>query len=191
MNRYTLPRLSVPMRALLRIPCVWAARGVQTDQVDEKGEMKERQTIDQSGPHPVGPVRTREGLSLAWQPGEDPSINGNVDKSLLPSFEYFQLKFLAKQSAILETAGIPISQSAKDASAYYEQAARRSVEMGAQLQWVLAEGMQLDSRLVFGFAAEPCTMNRVSFHICWRMRKELQREQQGWEQFFRGWRSCL
>ena len=191
MQRFDLPRLSHPFRGLLCMPCIMPPRGVTTDQIDEKGEIKPRQTIDQSAPHPVGPIRRRDGSAMSWPTGEDPSVNGHTDQQALPSFDYFQLKFLARQSSILSTSGLPITQSAQDAAAYYEQAARTSLQHGQQLQWVLRQGMQYDSRLVFGFAAEPSTMNRFSFHVSWRTRHALQREQLAWEQFWAGWQASI
>ena len=87
--------------------------------------------------------------------------------------------------------GLRLSQSVRDAAAYYEQAGRTSLQMRHQLQWVLPDGMQWDTRLVFGFAGEPSTMNRFSFHLVWRVNLALDREQCGWEQFCRGWRACI
>ena len=184
-GRFPLPRLSPPLRALLCVPGSMPPEGVQVDQVDEKGAIKPRLTIDPTAPYPIG----EHGLK--WPPGEDPSLNGNTDQHLLPSFDFFQLRFLARQGAILTASSLPVSQSARDAAAYYEQAMRMSLQFSSQLQWLLPDGMQSNSRLVFGFTAEPFTMNRWSFHQCWRTVQLLRTEQAAWEQAWQGARAML
>ena len=67
------------MDAALLAATTMPLEGVQVDQVDEKGAIKPRLTIDPTAPYPIG----EHGLK--WPPGDDPSLNGNTDQHSLPS----------------------------------------------------------------------------------------------------------
>ena len=182
MRQFAVPRLSPCRRGLLVVPAVLSARGCVDTQTDDKGNIKERQTIDPAL-HPVGTFGT------AWDPGTDPSLNANTHPhhdERIPRLKFFTLEMLSRQVCILDLANVPIVFAKKDAAGYYEQFGRSTMLFHQQVQWVSTQGMQFDTRLVFGFTAEPFTAQRWSFHLNWRTASLLRREQAAWERCWAG-----
>jgi hypothetical protein len=83
----------------------------------------------------------------------------------------------AKACAILLEAGEPMSQSAEDCEAYYEQLPREWREAHYQLLCLESAGVREDPRLEFGVAAECHTSNRISFLFTWIRQRETQFQQ--------------
>ena len=86
----------------------------------------------------------------------------------------------------MDLAHLPIVLAKKDAAGYYEQFGRSTQMFHQQVQWVSPGGMQFDTRLVFGFCAEPFTTQRWSFQLKWRTAQLLRREQAAWEHCWAG-----
>jgi hypothetical protein len=170
-TQFSPPRVSPPSRWLSRIPGAMAVANMATDQLDATGEVKPRLTLD----HGFG---GREGQ---LPPGEqDPSINGNTpqdDLSRFPAIKYLKMDEYAKACAILLEAGEPMSQSAEDCEAYYEQLPREWREAHYQLLCLESAGVREDPRLEFGVAAECHTSNRISFLFTWIRQRETQFQQ--------------
>ena len=182
MGQFAVPRLGPCRRGLLTIPVVLSSRGCVDDQTDDEGNIKERQTIDPAL-HAVGQFGTE------WDPGTDPSLNANtfpVEDERIPTIDFFKLEMLSRQLCIMDLAHLPIVLAKKDAAGYYEQFGRSTQMFHQQVQWVSPDGMQFDTRLVFGFCAEPFTTQRWSFQLNWRTAQLLRREQAAWEHCWAG-----
>ena len=174
-RNFTIPRVSEPFDFLPCIPIDLLPRSLVTDQFDSNGKQKPRLTVDPG-------YGGRHGQK---DPNDsDPSIDGNCDTSDpydFPTFEYMRVSQLAHDAAIMMVAGEPLGRRADDFETYYEQIAKEFFSTSSSVQWIVADGPQIDWRLIFGFRAEPGLSNRVSFFIKWRMKLEVDNLQRAWE----------
>eukprot|EP01047_Picozoa_sp_COSAG01_P061387 COSAG01_NODE_7662_length_3108_cov_18.545696_2_plen_239_part_00 len=125
-----------------------------TDQTDDEGNIKPRQTAN--------PGKSGDSLPFKGKCAPN-SLNGMTDFEALPDIDYFSLRALAHEAATLMCAGEKLISIASDAESWYEQIPRRCFDTLCTYRWTTTRGMFRDPRNIFGFRAEPLNTQRISF----------------------------
>ena len=172
-TQFDPPRLTQTTSFLSCLPAGFAVAGMATDQLNADGSVKPRLTLD----HGFG---DRPG-QRDHDPNAAPvSINANTpqdDEGRFPKIDYLAMEKVAEAAGVLQSAGVPLAQSAADAESWYEQLPREWRESHYQLLLLESTGMRRDSRLQFGVCAECAVSQRCSFLFTWMRTREIRAQQ--------------
>jgi hypothetical protein len=151
---FDIARLIGPAKFLPSVPCFLIPNNMATDQTDDEGNIKPRQTAN--------PGKSGDSLPFKGKCAPN-SLNGMTDFEALPDIDYFSLRALAHEAATLMCAGEKLISIASDAESWYEQIPRRCFDTLCTYRWTTTRGMFRDPRNIFGFRAEPLNTQRISF----------------------------
>jgi hypothetical protein len=154
LNDFSPARLVGPFEHLPSCPFFLLPSNMATDQTDDEGNIKPRQTVN---PGKSGDSRPFHGKCAPN------SINGMTHTEQMPDITYFSLKALAREAATLQCTGEEIVSIADDAEAWYEQLGRLCYDTLLTHRWTSTRGIMRDPRNIFGIRGEPHQTQRVSF----------------------------
>jgi hypothetical protein len=154
MNDFSPPSLLGPFLHLPSCPCFLLPCNMATDQLDDDGNIKPRQTAN--------PGKSGDNVPFDGKCAPH-SINGLTDLDAMPPIELFNLKSMTHEAASLQCTGERLIQIAEDAESWYEQIGRLCFDTLLTHRWSTIKGIMRDLRLLFGVRGECHQSNRVSF----------------------------